>query len=125
MRDHAHHLIGIAANKKVLASFQDDRPDGLTIEKSGHLWAASYGSGRIIKVNPETGKEEDSVSIPCPLTTALAFGGPDFEEIFVTTAYKNFGPDLRPTHPTCGKVHRVSAPDNSLKGGLMFRPKDV
>ena len=104
----------------------DDHPDGLTIEKSGYLWSASYAGGRVFKVNPVTGKVEDSVSVPCPLTTSLSFGGPNFEDIFVTTAYKNFGPDQRQKHPTCGKVHRITASEASpLRGGVMYRPKDA
>ena len=104
----------------------NDYPDGLTIDKSGHLWSASYAGGRVFKLNPATGKVEDSVSVPCPLTSSLAFGGPNFEDIFVTTGYSNSGPDQRLKHPACGRVHRIAANDDlSLRGGAMYRPKDA
>jgi sugar lactone lactonase YvrE len=122
---------GTLSNKKILVNCANntdftanDHPDGLTIDRMGHLWSASYAGGRVFKVNPETGKVEDSVSVPCPLTTSLAFGGPNFDELFVTAAYKNFGPDQRTAHPSCGKVHRITADAITFRGGVMYRPKD-
>jgi len=119
---------GKVSNKRVLASFDNDKPDGITIDRAGNLWSASYGSGRVIKIDPKTGKELDTVLIPCPLTTSVSFGGPNYDNLYVTTAYKNNGPDQRIDHPTCGHVHQVSTTeDNSFKGGAdldMWRPKD-
>ena len=35
--------------------------------------------------NPETGKEEHRVEIPCLETTACAFGGENLEDLYITT----------------------------------------
>ncbi|CAG2104571.1 unnamed protein product [Medioppia subpectinata] len=112
---------GTVANRKVLVDAEtntdwtvNDHPDGLTIDITGHLWAASYAAGRVVKVDPNTGDVVDTCAIPCPLVTTPVFGGPNMDQMFITTAYKNFGPDQHPAHPTCGKVHRITSDDKNF-----------
>jgi len=122
---------GTVSNKKILVDADNntdftvnDHPDGLTIDTTDHLWAASYAGGRVIKIDSNTGDVVDTCSIPCPLTTTPVFGGPNMDQMLVTTAYKNFGPDQRKDHPTCGKVHRITAVDDkTFVGNVMYRPK--
>jgi len=61
----------------------------------GFLWKRT-----VFKVDSETGDVLDSVSVPCPLTTSLSFGGENMDELFVTAAYLNRG-------PTRGKITRL------------------
>ncbi|CAG2179188.1 unnamed protein product, partial [Oppiella nova] len=107
---------GTLSNKKVLVDCNNstdwtvnDHPDGLTIDITDHLWAASDYAGRVVKIDPNTGDVVDTCSIPCPLTTTPVFGGANMDEMFVTTAYKNGGPDQRTAHPTCGQTHRITS----------------
>jgi len=117
---------GTLSNKIVLvdcvnnADFKDgEYPDGLTIDSNGHLWSALYGGGRVVRVNPDTGRVEESVAVGGgPLTTSVAFGGANLDELFVTVAYKNYGPDQRINYPNAGRVHRITAEGSpsTLKG---------
>ena len=102
-----------------------ERPDGLTIDANGHLWSALNGGGRVVKINPESGRVEQSIAINAgPLTTSLAFGGANLDELYVTVAYKNKGPDQRSNYPNAGRVHRITIDANVLKGmDYMFRFK--
>ncbi|CAG2116976.1 unnamed protein product [Medioppia subpectinata] len=120
---------GTVANKTILIDAEtrtdwtvNDRPDGLTIDITGHLWASCIGNGRVVKIEPNSGDIVDTCAIPCPLTTTPVFGGPNMDQMFITTAYKNFGPDQRPAHPTCGKVHRITSDDKNFAGSVANRP---
>jgi D-xylonolactonase len=58
--------------------------DGLAVDQEGGVWFASFGSGTIIRVEPN-GKIDQQISIPGGLVTSLCFGGPDWQNIYVTT----------------------------------------
>ncbi|XP_054158666.1 regucalcin-like [Oppia nitens] len=122
---------GTLSNKRILIDGYNstditvnDRPDGLTRDKQGYLWAAANKGGRVFRVDPSTGDVVDSIALPCPLTTTPVFGGPNFNEMFVTTAYGNGGPDQRAKYPTCGQTHRITAVDSDeFVGTVDYRPK--
>ncbi len=60
-------------------------PDGMAIDCDGNLWIAFCHGGCVICYDPETGEELQRVDLPCLETTACAFGGPDLEDLYVTT----------------------------------------
>jgi len=100
-------------------------PDGLTIDKYGKLWSALYNGSKVMRIDPISGQVEEKVFIPSPLTTSVSFGGPNFEHLYVTSAYKNFGPDLRKTWKDAGKVFEITSDAVSLRGsaGNRYLPK--
>jgi len=124
---------GTLSNKQVLvdvATSSDfkagEYPDGLEVDSSGHLWASLYGGGRVVRVNPDSGRVEETIAVGSgPLTTSLTFGGANLNELFVTVAYGNNGPDQRQQYPNAGRVHRISSTDSTtLKGAHnMYRFK--
>lgn len=62
-------------------------PDGQTIDADGNLWIAIFGGSRVIQIDPR--KPEillQTVKIPAKQVTSVAFGGPNLDELFVTTA---------------------------------------
>lgn len=60
-------------------------PDGLTVDAEGFLWCAQWFGARITRYDPD-GKVERVVTLPAAQTSSLAFGGPDLDTIFVTSA---------------------------------------
>lgn len=62
-----------------------DRPDGACLDAEGWLWSAQYGAGKIIAFNRE-GELTKCISLPGPHATCCAFGGPDLDQLAVTTA---------------------------------------
>ncbi|CAK1541935.1 unnamed protein product [Leptosia nina] len=66
-------------------------PDGTTIDDDGNLWIAAFNESCVIKVNPRTGELLQKVPIPVAQVTSVAFGGPDLDVLFVTTANIDFG----------------------------------
>ncbi len=63
-------------------------PDGLTVDAEGFLWIAHWFGGCVTRYDPD-GKRERKVEIPAAQTSSLTFGGPDLDEIYVTTAAMN------------------------------------
>ncbi|GFH48107.1 hypothetical protein CTEN210_04583 [Chaetoceros tenuissimus] len=78
-------------------------PDGAQIDSDGFLWIALSGSGRVIRVNPQSGHVDTIVHLPVSSPTSCTFGGEDLDELFITTR----GPDG-------GGLYRVKVP--GIKG---------
>ncbi|XP_066159018.1 regucalcin-like [Euwallacea fornicatus] len=61
-------------------------PDGMTLDTDGNIWVAVFGQKKIVKINPN--KPEiilQTIEIPVKQVTAMAWGGPDLDVLFVTT----------------------------------------
>lgn len=78
---------GILSNERVVVSTKhhEASPDGMTIDEKGNLWIAFCHGACVACFSPETGEEIQKIDLPCLETTACAFGGPDLEDLFVTT----------------------------------------
>jgi len=63
----------------------DSSPDGMTIDAEGKLWVAFCHGGCVVRFDPETGAELKRVDVPALETTSCAFGGENFEDLYVTT----------------------------------------
>ncbi|NQX02346.1 SMP-30/gluconolactonase/LRE family protein, partial [bacterium] len=63
----------------------DSSPDGMTLDTDGNLWVAFCHGGCVACFDPATGAELRRIELPCLETTACAFGGANFEDLYVTT----------------------------------------
>lgn len=61
-------------------------PDGSAIDEEGMLWIAHWGCGKVSRWNPLTGALLDTISVPAPNVTSVAFGGAEKDILFITTA---------------------------------------
>lgn len=64
-------------------------PDGMTSDAEGFLYVATWGGSKLMKINPKTKKVEQEIEIPAEQVTSASFGGPQLDELFVTTAHTN------------------------------------
>jgi len=94
---------GDLTNERVVIDFKVNGqkpnfvPDGMTIDTDGNLYVATWGGSRIIKVNPTTGKVELEIQFPAEQVTSAAFGGPNLDILYVTTAAtERSGPQPKP-----------------------------
>jgi D-xylonolactonase len=78
---------GNISNQTVFARFPeaDGLPDGATLDAEGHLWSALWDGGSIVRLD-ENGAVAERFPLPVPQVSSLTFGGPDLQDIYVTTA---------------------------------------
>ena len=60
-------------------------PDGMTVDAEGHVWSARWDGGCVVRYDPD-GREVRRVDLPARKVSSVAFGGPDYDELYVTTA---------------------------------------
>lgn len=60
-------------------------PDGMTVDAAGYVWSAHWGGGCLVRYTP-SGQEERRITFPARKVSSVIFGGPDYTDIYVTTA---------------------------------------
>src|SRR5262249_14771980 len=78
---------GALTNQRLFAEVPDDEgmPDGLTVDEDGYIWSARWGGASLVRYAPD-GTQERRIDFPVKNVTSVAFGGPDYRDIYVTTA---------------------------------------
>lgn len=78
-------------------------PDGLTVDAEGFLWVALWGGGRVRRYTPD-GRLDREVLLPVDQVSSVAFGGPNLDALYVTTARDGLAPDALDRQPLAGSV---------------------
>ena len=60
-------------------------PDGSTIDSNGFLWNAEWNGGQVVQYDRE-GKIINKIKVPMKKPTCIAFGGPNLNKLFITSA---------------------------------------
>ncbi|HEV8246615.1 MAG TPA: SMP-30/gluconolactonase/LRE family protein [Polyangiaceae bacterium] len=78
---------GALSNERLFyqAAPGEGTPDGLTIDTDGNIWSARWDGSVLLKFSPEA-ELLDSVRFPVAKVSSAAFGGPEFDTLYVTTA---------------------------------------
>ncbi|HKR70870.1 MAG TPA: SMP-30/gluconolactonase/LRE family protein [Streptosporangiaceae bacterium] len=63
----------------------DVMPDGMAVDAEGGLWVAVWGGG-VVQRYDAGGRLTGVVRIPAANVTSCAFGGPDLQTLYITTA---------------------------------------
>ena len=64
-------------------------PDGLTVDAHGFIWSAQWYGSQIVRYDPD-GTIERSIAVPASQVTCMAFGGKDWNELYITTASEDW-----------------------------------
>ena len=78
-------------------------PDGLTVDAGGGLWVALADRGEVWHLTPG-GVHDDVVEVPVGKVTACTFGGPDLDQLFITTSREDVPPG---EDPLAGSLFRA------------------
>ena len=73
---------GLLTNRQVFANMGSD---GMTIDENDHLWIAVWNAGCLLLLDPQRGRFE-LFPMPVSKVTCPTFGGPDNDELYVTSA---------------------------------------
>jgi sugar lactone lactonase YvrE len=96
---------GLTRRRPFVRLADDERPDGLTVDGEGGVWVAVYGGGAVRRYDAD-GRLEAVVEVPTPQVTACTLGGPQLDQLFVTTSREGMDPD---DDPLAGSLFRVDA----------------
>jgi len=99
---------GTARNRRVFVAIPEDagKPDGLTVDSQGFVWAAHWGGWRVTRYDP-AGKLEREIRVPTELVTCIGFGGENLDELYITTAWYNLSDQQRKDQPLAGDLFRI------------------
>jgi sugar lactone lactonase YvrE len=94
------------------AETDEGDPDGLTIDGGDNLWSARWGGSSLLRIDP-SGKVTDKVVFPVERVSSAAFGGPELDTLYVTTASLGESGEA-------GTLYRVKVP---ARGRAEFRSR--
>lgn len=80
-------LDGALSNRRLFMAdgLAPGRPDGMTVDAEGCIWSARIDGGAVLRCSPD-GAIVQTVALPGPRVTSLTFGGPDYRDLYITTA---------------------------------------
>lgn len=90
-------------------------PDGMTVDEEGMLWIAQWDGWQVSRWNPDTGAKIDSIPVPAARATSCTFGGPHYDELYITTARIGLSEQELAEQPHAGGLFR-------LKPGVKGKP---
>ena len=102
---------GRIGERRVHLVLDDGYPDGIALDTDHHLWVAVWGAGEVRRFNPE-GVQVDSIAVPAPHTSSVAFAGDDLRTLVITTAATQLDAQQLAAHPDSGRLFtaRVTTP---------------
>jgi len=96
---------GSLANRRVFVSIspREGLPDGLVVDGDGGVWVALFGAGRMRRYGPQGGLDLE-ISLPVSLVTSAAFGGPEFADLYITSARHRLDAAQLESQPHAGSL---------------------
>ena len=78
---------GEISNPRLFVRTPEDEgvPDGMTVDAEGYVWSARWDGSCLVRYTPQ-GQEALRVYFPAKKVSSVVFGGPDYRDIYVTTA---------------------------------------
>lgn len=117
---------GAIKDRRILITLGQNEglPDGMTVDSEGFVWTARWFGAGISRFDPE-GKFERKIDLPVAQTSSLMFGGPDLNEIYITSAGVMWESKLAPqghdySFPRGGDTFRIV---QDIQGKAEFRAK--
>lgn len=94
------------SDKEVFFQTSIGTPDGLTLDTEGNIWTAIWDGWKVIQLNPE-GKILSEISLPVQRPTSLTFGGKDFKNLFITSAFVGLSEADRQSQASAGNMFMI------------------
>ena len=91
------------SKRELFLSINDGSPDGCCLDADEHLWVAIWGRGEVRRYDP-SGRLVDTVYVPAPNTSSVAFCGPDLSTLVITTASEQMTDKQLARYPLSGHL---------------------
>ncbi len=86
----------------------DGNPDGMTIDSNGCLWIALWGGGTVVCYDTKKDKFLHKVKLPVSQVSSCAFGGPNLDELYITSANAGLNEEILRKEPLAGALFKVN-----------------
>jgi sugar lactone lactonase YvrE len=97
---------GSISNPRVLVTVPDSLgwPDGMTLDENDNLWIGMWGGYCVSHWSVKDGAYLGKVRVPAPNVTSCAFGGPNFETLYITSAKEGLKEEQLLKFPASGNL---------------------
>jgi sugar lactone lactonase YvrE len=104
------HESGNISNCRTAVKIPDGQggPDGMTIDSEDMVWVAHWGGSCVTRWNPLTGELLETVEVPgAKQITSCALGGPDLDDLYITSASIGLNDEGLEEQPNAGNLFRL------------------
>lgn len=95
---------GAVANRRAIIEISNGFPDGMCIDAAGNLWVALWGGWSVACFDPRTGAQLAKIEVPVEAVSSCCFGGPKFDQLYITTASRDLDAAGRAAQPLAGGI---------------------
>jgi len=96
---------GAIANRRPFTEVRGGYPDGMAVDADGGLWVAVWGGGKVLHFLPDA-TLSDEIELPASRVTSCCFGGPELQDLYITSAWQGMAEDQRAREPLAGAIFR-------------------
>jgi sugar lactone lactonase YvrE len=99
---------GEISNRREFFSTRD-RPgmvDGATVDQDGYYWCALVAGGQVLRIDPD-GRVDREIDMPVPRPTCPAFGGDNYDVLYVTSQRLFMTPEELEASPQAGSLFAI------------------
>lgn len=100
---------GAISNKRVFHTCTGGRPDGAAMDVEGGYWFALIDGGEIQRIAAD-GHVTHRISMPVSRPTNICFGGPDMQQLFITSMRAGLSDDVLDGQPMAGSILTCPVP---------------
>lgn len=97
------------SNRRIFAALEPGKgmPDGAAVDSEGCYWTAVFKGRRIVRYRPD-GTIDRTIEMPFDNPTMVAFGGPDYRTLYITSGRSQLTPEQLAEQPLAGDIFRMS-----------------
>ena len=89
LADYARATGALSNRREFYRALPDEGiPDGMCVERSGQVWSARWGGSALLGIASD-GSLLERLELPVSRVSSVAFGGPELDTLYVTTAGGN------------------------------------
>jgi sugar lactone lactonase YvrE len=100
---------GNASNRRTFLQFRDGdgHPDGMTVDAEGCLWICFWDGWCVRRFSPD-GALLQTIEMPVAKPTSCAFGGPDLDRLYISSASIGLDKGELEMQPNAGGLFMIS-----------------
>ena len=99
---------GVLSNRRPFVEIpsNEGHPDGMIVDAEGFVWVCLWKGAAVRRYSPD-GRLDRVIPMPATQVTKCAFGGPNLDDLFITTAWVGLSESERAQQPLAGALFRI------------------